>query len=1087
MRAETVRSDFLFDWKASEVDPGLERVIRAEESRQVEKLVMIASESICPPAVRRALGSVFTNVYAEGYPARRDEREDEDQLFDLPLRLAYYRRFGDRRYYKGTELVDAVESVARRRVSELFATAGKADAAVSVAPEQIYANVQALSGAAANNSVFSALLEPGDVIMGMDLTHGGHLTHGSPVNRSGRYYRVSAYQVNPETGRIDYDRLEAIAKEVQPKLIVAGASAFPWSIDWSRLRRIADSLPRPAQILADISHPAGLVVAGLFPNPVGIADVVTFTTHKTMIGPRAAVILTTSRDIGRRIDRAVFPGEQGGPHINQIAAMAVAFGIARTPEFHALQHRIVENARALAAGLERRGLRLAYGGTDTHLLLVDLKSLPQPSGVPVNGDMASRILDSAGIVCNKNTIAGDSSAVYPTGLRLGTVWLSQRGLEPKDMDRIAGVVHRVLTGITTFTYQANRGPLPRGKVDAEALAAAREEVRALVASTVDAPRGHADGRPTRYQALRVRGPRASAFLQAALPADVLALPPGSAVACPVHGPGGAPIGRVAVCKVAVGRSDAGECPEYALLAPAEVADRVMQWLHDLSDGYVRFDPEEVLAKVTGPVAIEPGDADPAALAALTRALESSESIALVTKPYFVGQWTYPVSSAVKPEFVWVPAEGPLRRTALHAEHKRLGARMVPFAGWEMPVWYTSIADEHTTVRTAAGLFDLAHMGVLEVSGEGAPRFLDLVSTNHVAALDVGKAQYSYLLDPDGKPLDDILIYRRGDERYLVVVNASNEDKVLAWLQAVVDRACLIDRERPDRAVDVRPTVRSLKDPAAGEERRVDLAIQGPSSLAILQAATEDTSFKAAIWRLRRFDFAEGALFGAPVLVSRTGYTGEALGYEVLVHPDRALDVWRGLFEVGAPLGLKPIGLGARDSLRTEAGFPLYGHELAGEHEISPLGASYPGFVKFHKPFFVGRRSALAAEAVRTMTLVRFRSNERGGRMLRPGDPVVDRRGEVVGFVTSCTAVDGIPLGLAYVKRSASAVDTPIGVVPTGGTRARPDAPEANEAVRLGGRVPVPEAARVISRFRAPDRSPGPATQGRGAVSAAQAS
>ena len=1071
MRAETLRSGFLFDWETSEVDPSLDTAIRAEETRQVEKLVMIASESICPPAVRRALGSVFTNIYAEGYPSRRNERESEEALADLPVQIACHRRFGDRRYYKGTELVDVIESLARCRVAELFATAGKPETAVSIAPDQIYANVQALSGAAANNAVYSALLEPGDVIMGLDLSHGGHLTHGSPVNRSGRYYRVSAYQVSPETGRIDYEGLEAIATEVQPKLIVAGASAFPWSIDWARLRRIADGLKRPAQILADISHPAGLVVAGLFPNPVGIADVVTFTTHKTMIGPRAAVILTTSREIGRRIDRAIFPGEQGGPHINNIAAMAVAFGIAKTPEFHALQHTIVDNAQALARGLERRGLRLAYGGTDTHLLLVDLKSLSQASGVPVNGDLASRILDAAGIVCNKNTIAGDSSAVYPTGLRLGTVWLSQRGLDPVDMDRIAGVVHRVLSGVTTFSYQANRGALPRGKVDADALAYAREEVTALVARTADAPsRPAASGaRPSR-EAFVVRGPRAGTFLQAALPADILELRPGEAVASLVHGASGDPLGRVAVSRL-LGEGDS----EYALLTPGETGGRVAGWLRDLSDGYVRFDPEDLLGKVTGPAAIEPAYLDAATLAVLDRALEAPETSALMTKPYFVGQWRYPVSGVPVPEFACAPADAPPRRTPLYAEHRRLGARMVPFAGWEMPVWYTSIAEEHATVRNAAGLFDLAHMGVLEVVGEGATRFLDLVSTNHVAALDVGKAQYSYLLDPDGRVLDDILVYRREGERYMVVVNASNAEKVLSWLEAVAASACLIDRERPDRAVDVRPVIRDLKDPQAGEDRRVDLAIQGPSSLAILQAAAEDPSLRAVIWRLRKFDFAEGCLFGAPVLVSRTGYTGEQLGYEVCVHPDRALDVWRGLLEVGAPLGLKPIGLGARDSLRTEAGFPLYGHELAGEHDISPMGASYPGFVKFHKPYFVGRRPALAAEAARAMTLIRFRANERGGRMLRAGDPVVDRRGEVVGFVTSCTAVDGVPLGLAYVGRGIGAVDTPIGVIPTGGGRARP---EASEAVHLGDRLPVHEAARVISRFRSPERSPAPATPGR---------
>jgi glycine hydroxymethyltransferase len=854
-------------------------------------------------------------------------------------------------------------------------------------------------------------------------------------------------------------------------MIVAGASAFPWSIDWARLRVIADSLPRPAQILADISHPAGLVVAGLFPNPVGIADVITFTTHKTMIGPRAAVILTTSRDIARRVDRAIFPGEQGGPHINSIAAMAVAFGIAKQPEFHALQRRIVENAQALARGLERRGLKLAYGGTDTHLLLIDLKSLPQASGVPVNGDLASRILDVAGIVCNKNTIAGDASAVYPTGLRLGTVWASQRGLGPDDMDRIAGLVHRALTGITTFVYQINRGPLPRGKVDPAALDFARGEVAALVARTADAPErpevSTLDGAPC---VLQVRGSRAGSFLQTALPADVLALRPGEARPTLLRGAAGEVLARVSVARI--GPDDA---PEYLLLAPVDPGHRVATWLRDLSDGYVQFDRDDVFAKVSGPAAIDEIDVEPATLTMLLGALEQADDDALTTKPYFVGQWRYPPAKTGHPDFAFSAAGEPLRRTPLHGEHRRLGARMVPFAGWEMPVWYSGIAEEHATVRDAAGLFDLAHMGVLEVAGEGATRFLDLVSTNHVAALDIGKAQYSYVLNPDGQVLDDILIYKRDAERYLVIVNASNAERDLSWLRAVASRECAIDRDRTDRVVDVEPTIRDLRDPASGGDRRINLAIQGPRSLAILLAAIEDPTFRASVWRLRRFEFAEGSLFGAPALVSRTGYTGEQLGYEVCIHPDRALPTWRGLLDVGASMGLKPIGLGARDSLRIEAGFPLYGHELAGDHGISPLGAGYPGFVKFHKPFFVGRRPALAAEAGRRMALIRFRVNERGGRMPRAGDKIVERRGEVVGFVTSCTAVEGVPIGLAYVSRAFGSVDTAVGILPTGGGRSRP---EVGTALRIGDRVTVQEAARALSRFRSPERSPAPASPDR---------
>ena len=1084
-------SGYLFGGDLAQIDPSLGLIVRFEEDRQVQKLVMIASESICPAAVRQALGSVFTNIYAEGYPSRRMLQVDERLIADVSLQLAYHRRYGDRRYYKGTDFVNFVESLAQRRVAELFA-------GDRVSPEEIHANVQALSGAAANNAVYAALLEPGDVIMGMDLTHGGHLTHGSPVNRSGRYYRVNAYGVDPETGKIDYAALEATAREVNPKLIVAGGSAFPWDVDWRRLREIADSLPEPALVMADISHPAGLVVAGLFPNPVGYADVVTFTTHKTMIGPRAAVILTTSRDLARRIDRAVFPGEQGGPHINAIAAMAVAFRIAQTPQFRRLQEAIVANAQALAAGLTARGLKLAYGGTSTHLLLVDLRAVATASGVPLNGDLASRILDVAGIVCNKNTIAGDASAVWPSGLRLGTTWLTQRGFGPAEMDRVAGLVHRILSSIQTFEYPGNRGPIPRGKVAPEALAEVREGVARLVQqAAVCGPNPPAQTRRGEERSralslplsqrereasglhslqeeegggegsspgfLSIHGPRAGAFLQGALAADVLGLRVGETRPSLLYGRGGSLLGRVTVARLA---PEDGLGDRFVLACAPEAVETIAGWLRDLSDGYVLFDETDLLAKVDGPAAVEAltDEVNAVVRQALVRALAGDGADVAPAKPYFVGQSNVrPSDESARPEFVLPQYEGPLRQTALYAEHQRLGARLVPFAGWEMPVWYTSIGEEHQAVRTAAGLFDLAHMGVLEVSGPGAGRFLDLVATNHVPALEVGKAQYSYILDVDGRAIDDILIYRRSADRYMLVVNAVNAEKVLAWLDAVNSRRYLIDRERPDREVDVRPTIRDLRDPSVGEDRRIDLALQGPKSLAILLAAIEDPALRRAVARLERFGLVEGEIGGAEVIVSRTGYTGEPMGFELGVHPDRAVGLWRLLLEKGREHGIKPIGLGARDSLRTEAGFPLYGHELAGEQDISPMGAGYAGFVKVHKPFFIGRKAIIAAEGKRRAQVVRFRMNERGVRMARPGDPVVDRRGECVGYVTSCTAVEGVQIGLAYVDRAVAEEGTPIGIFAVGGaSRGRPE--KAKRDLALGDRVALHEGATVLKRF-----------------------
>ena len=1067
MQRETIDPGRLLDRELAEVDPSLGLIVGFEEDRQVRKLVMIASESICPRAVRDALGSVFTNIYAEGYPARRMLQLEERLLADIPLQLAHHRRYGDRRYYKGTEFVNFVESLARRRVAELFATDRDPNAEVRVRPEEIHANVQALSGAAANNAVYAALLEPGDVIMGMDLTHGGHLTHGSPVNRSGRYYRVNAYGVNPETGKIDYDALEATAREVNPKLIVAGASAFPWDVDWGRLRRIADGLPDPALVMADISHPAGLVVAGLFPNPIGYADVVTFTTHKTMIGPRAAVILTTDRELARRIDRAVFPGEQGGPHVNAIAGVAVALKIAQTPQFRRLQQSIVDNAQALAKGLVARGLKLAYGGTSTHLLLVDLRAIPTASGVPLNGDLASRILDVVGIVCNKNTIIGDASAVYPSGLRLGTIWVTQRGFGPAEMDRIAGLIHLVLTNVQTFEYFGNRGPIPRGRVGQEVLAAAREGVAELVGQTA-AAEGPAPtlpaGDPLDQCLLLVRGPRAGAFLQEALAADVLGLEPGQARPSLVYGPQGKLLARVGVGRLA---ADVVGGDRFLLACPPGTTARLRAWLQDLSDGYVLFDQADLHAKVDGPVAIEAvvGESDlAAAREAVAKALTGDGADLAPSKPYFIGQSNVQTATdAGKREFCFPHYEGPVRRTALYDEHVRLGARMVPFAGWEMPVWYSGIGEEHQAVRKAAGLFDLAHMGVLEVAGSGAGRFLDLVATNHVPALEPGRAQYSYLLDPDGGVVDDILIYRRGPERFALVVNAVNAEKVKAWLDAVNSREYIIDRERPDREVDVRPAIRDLRDPAAGADRLIDLALQGPKSLDILLATVEDQALRRAVRRLARFEFVEGRIDGANVLISRTGYTGEPIGYELCVHPDRAVDLWRLLLDRGRQFGLQPIGLGARDSLRTEAGFPLYGHELAGTYRISPMGAGYGGFVKVHKPFFVGRKPAMAMESGRRAVVVRFRMDERGGRMARAGDPVVDRRGECVGYVTSCTAVEGTQLGLAYVDRAVSAEGTRIGIFPLGASRSSTE--KAKRDLAPGDRTALHESATVLSRFR----------------------
>ncbi|HEX2621778.1 MAG TPA: serine hydroxymethyltransferase, partial [Phototrophicaceae bacterium] len=410
--------DYLFRGSLDELDPDVAELVRHETARQARYLIMIPSESTIPEAVRETLSSAFHNIYAEGYPLDSTRTLSEKEILDYNQRLPEFRRYSDERYYKGTEYADIVEALARRRAAELFAPAG-------MSPDDLYVNVQPLSGAPANNAVYTAFLKPGDTVMGMDLIEGGHLTHGSPVNRSGRFFNIVSYGVSKETGIIDYDRMMQLALEHKPKLIIGGYSSYPYTADWQKYRAVADAVG--AILLADIAHVAGLVAAGAYPNPIGIADVVTFTTHKTLGGPRGAVIITHKKSFSNKLDRAVFPGEQGGPHIHAIAALAVALKLAATDQFTELQHQMVSNAARLSERLVERGLRNPFYGTNTHLLNIDCSSVVGPDGTTLSGDQAARILDLVGIVCNRQTIPGDTSALRPSGIRLGTPWITQRG------------------------------------------------------------------------------------------------------------------------------------------------------------------------------------------------------------------------------------------------------------------------------------------------------------------------------------------------------------------------------------------------------------------------------------------------------------------------------------------------------------------------------------------------------------------------------------------------------------------------------------------------------------------------------------
>ena len=568
--------DFLFRGSLAQLDPDLYDLTQIEAERQYRVLILIPSESYVPLAIREALASAFHNIYAEGYPPEATRFMTEAEILDYKMRLAEYRRFSDPRYYKGVEYADIVEALARRRAAELFAATTP-----DYDPEEVYVNVQPLSGAPANNAVYTALLKPGDTILSMDLIYGGHLSHGSRANRTGKLYNVVHYTIDPQTGQIDYEQIEALAREHKPKIIIAGYSSYPWQVNWQWFRRIADEVG--AYLMADISHVAGLVVAGAYPTPVGWAHIITTTTHKTLMGPRGALIITTEPTLARKIDRGVFPGEQGGPHVNVFAAMALAFKLARTQQFKDLQHQIVKNAAVLADRLAERGLRIAYGGTNTHLLNVDMKSVRGRDGTPLSGDLAARILDLAGIVVNRNTIPGDKSAKNPSGIRLGTPWITQRGFREDETRALADIIADLLLAVEPYRVQGAQ----RAKVDYAALRDAKLRVRDLALQAgieVEPPAHHgyphfyyADDKPQRggeHTVLAVGGPRVRQFLNFVLSADIEALQPGQSAATLV------PVGPDAHLEAVV---TAREPHRFHLTVPADQAAAVADYLRALSE------------------------------------------------------------------------------------------------------------------------------------------------------------------------------------------------------------------------------------------------------------------------------------------------------------------------------------------------------------------------------------------------------------------------------------------------------------------------------------------------------------------------
>ena len=502
---------------------------------------------------------------------------DDEEILDYPARLGNYRRNSDPRYYKGVEYADTVEALARRRAAQTFAANG-------ITADQIYVNVQALSGAPANNAVYHALLNLGDTVMGLNLLHGGHLSHGSSVNRSGKWYKAVHYTID-QNEKLDYEAIRALALENKPKLLIAGYSSYSWVPDWKKFREIADEVG--AYFLADISHIGGLVAAGVVPSPIGYAHVVMSTTHKSIDGPRGAVLMTTDAAIAKKIDKAVFPGEQGGPHVNVFAGLALTFKLTQTKQFKKLQAQTFKNAKAMANQFEKRGLRVPFGGTDTHLVNVDCSSVVGEDGTKLSGDQASRILDIVGVVVNRNTIPGDKNSMDPTGIRLGTPWITQRGFTEKMTRQLADIMADVLIACAPHSVDTvKKGKQRRAKLDFNVLNTAKLKIRKLAESAgIDFQVGKSKyphfyyiDDQTKTSVFELSGQRIRQVLDYATSSDLSALKKNKSAETTIA----TPKGNVKCMLTNLGAN------KYQFEVPPAKAGVVGTWLRDLSDGYMSF-------------------------------------------------------------------------------------------------------------------------------------------------------------------------------------------------------------------------------------------------------------------------------------------------------------------------------------------------------------------------------------------------------------------------------------------------------------------------------------------------------------------
>ena len=1031
-------NSFPFGGKQAAPESETLHICETERMRQWRMLIMIPSESICCPAAAEVLALDMGNLYAEGQPPPILCHDPRESAADTARFGSWQTRLSDRRFYKGTVNANRIELAACRNIAEVFAT-------LEGSPESsdIYVNVQALSGAAANIATLEALLEPGDPIMGLDLAHGGHLTHGSEFNISGKIYRAHSYGVDDTTRRLDYAQIREQARTVQPKLIIGGASSYPWDFDWAMLREIADEVG--AYLLADVAHLAGMIAAGLLNNPVPHAHAVTFTTHKTLCGPRGAVILSADPELAAKIDAGVFPNLQGGPHMNSIAAISRLFELilADYNGFRALQQSVLNNSRYFAQALTGEGFTLEYGGTNTHMLLVDMKRFPVEGETFLDGEIASRLLEIAGIVCNKNVLPGDPDGAHASGLRFGLPWLTQRGVTCGQLGEIAKIIRSVLKQVRTITIWSPtgdkkcRGRLPSGVLEE----AGRRTLSIAEALSYPEPPPAKETPPPQSKigdrtAFIMRGDKVrlalSQMLTARLPVN------GGPVRADMFASDGSKIDDVIVAEL----EPAGTEQRWLVLPHHERAAEVRRWIENLSDGYILFDEADLQQKVDGPNVLE--ELDVALIPdQLAKEIENfaEEPQADFSKPYFIGQRVlYPKNALpAKGRYEYTPPDIPIatlrspyysakrlaakhelrstsRRTVLNQVHHDLGAKMALFAGWEMPIQYpTGILAEHHAVRTAAGLFDVSHMGALEVSGPHTPEFLEALLANCVSRMAPGQAEYSCILYPNGSAIDDLYVYRLEAERFMIIMNAANAERVRDWVEAVNARRVIIDEEMPGKEIDGPVKLRDLRN--AGPDSRIGLALQGPVSRQVLQTLAENSADRARLQRLMQSHILDVRLAGLPVLVARTGYTGERIGFEIYVHPDQAGDLWNAILDAGGPLGILPAGLGVRDATRLEAGFPLFGHELEGKLGISPTEAGYGFLMRFHVPFFIGRKQYMRRAQGEQRHIIRLQGQ--GRKTVRPGHLILDDLGKPAGQVTSFAYVheDMTYMALACVQEN----------------------------------------------------------------------